>query len=321
MRDQAFIEYCSGRGMGQGQITQALAMVRRFEQHLTGRGRALESADASDVADYFDTLPVDRQVSVEDCVALARYFRMTDLTDAFIHLLSLVGGAPVYPSIAHRTEALAGEKVRAAVFDDLAVPAPGAKPQAYPPVTSRMIQRLQSEAPGEWRRILAGNHHQLPRAAYALLRDLYLSEGIDAVLARRREQLLAELEQHARSGKPWYEQIITPDVVAYVRANPETQAGVRHGDQIMVSKIPYAPVEYLTTTDPALKRYYQCHCPLARAGILDEGQGVDPALCYCSGGYEKLPFDVIFDTETEVEVLESALGGSTTCRFAIRIPR
>jgi len=43
--------------------------------------------------------------------------------------------------------------------------------------------------------------------------------------------------------------------------------------------------------------------------------------CYCSAGYEKIGFDVIFEESVEVELLESALKGDSQCRFAIRIPR
>lgn len=320
MRDQEFAQYCRSRGLDEAQVSEAVASVRRLEEHLAGLNRGLESVKPQDLRAYIDNPSDGRQLSVDALVALARYFRMTGLNDAFVYMLGLTGGLPIYPSIARRTEELAGAQARAAVFGELAIPVPGADQKAYPPVTRTMLQRLQTEVPTVWRRVLAGNHHQVPRSAFAPLRELYLSEGIDAVLARRREGLLAELEEHAQTGQPWYEQIITPAVVDYVRAHPEIQAGVRHGDRIIVSKIPYSPVEYLATEDPTLKRYYQCHCTLARAAILEEGQGVDPAFCYCSAGFEKLPFDVVFDTETEVEVLESALGASTTCRFAIRIP-
>jgi hypothetical protein len=307
--------------MNEAQIAQSVEAVRAFEEHLAGHGRALETATAQEVRAYLDAVIEAGLNSYDRLLALARYFRLAGLDEAFVYLVGIIGGQPILPSIARRTEELAGSEVRAAVFGGLEAPPLGAGQQAYPPVTNSMLRRLQSQVSVETgRRILAGNHHQIPPAAFEPLRALYLSEGIDAVLTRRRESLLAELEEHARTGKPWYEQLITPEVVAFVRANPEIQAGVHCGNRILVAKIPYSPAEYLSTDDPIRKRYFQCHCTLARAGILEAGQGVDPAFCYCSGGYEKLPFDVIFGQETEVELLESALGGSTRCRFAITIP-
>ncbi len=149
---------------------------------------------------------------------------------------------------------------------------------------------------------------------------MYRTSGLGGLLKYRHETLLSELEEHARSGKPWYEQIITPEVVEMVRQDPEIQAGVQVGDSVFVTKIPYSPVDYLSEDDPVRKRYYQCHCPLARASILDESSTVSPLFCYCSGGYEKLVFDVVFGEPVGVEVLESALAGDPRCRFRIKLP-
>lgn len=58
---------------------------------------------------------------------------------------------------------------------------------------------------------------------------------------------------------------------------------------------------------------------LARASILEETSTVSPLLCYSSGGYEKLVFDVVLGEPVEVEVLQSALAGDPRCRFRIKL--
>ncbi|MCX6086088.1 MAG: hypothetical protein NTX94_06605 [Caldiserica bacterium] len=58
-----------------------------------------------------------------------------------------------------------------------------------------------------------------------------------------------------------------------------------------------------------------------QTSIVSGKPGVSPLFCYCSAGFEKLPFDVIFGEPVKVEVIESALGGSNRCRFAITIPK
>jgi hypothetical protein len=68
------------------------------------------------------------------------------------------------------------------------------------------------------------------------------------------------------------------------------------------------------------KRYFACHCPLARAAFATGEPDIPLDWCYCSGGYHKLMFDVLFETSTEVEVLESVLAGDDRCRFRVRIP-
>ena len=70
-----------------------------------------------------------------------------------------------------------------------------------------------------------------------------------------------------------------------------------------------------------MRRYYACHCPLARAAILDGKVKIPAVFCYCSGGFEKFAFDNIFGEPAEVEMLESVLNGDERCRFAITIPK
>ena len=69
-----------------------------------------------------------------------------------------------------------------------------------------------------------------------------------------------------------------------------------------------------------MKRFYMCHCPLARAAVLEDPPKIPMDWCYCSAGYGKLRYDVAFGEETDVEVLESVFNGSDKCRFRIRIP-
>jgi predicted hydrocarbon binding protein len=70
-----------------------------------------------------------------------------------------------------------------------------------------------------------------------------------------------------------------------------------------------------------MKRYYACHCQLARTAIRDGTPKISRDFCYCSAGYEKVRFDTIFGEPVEVEVLESALDGDERCRFANKIPK
>ncbi len=191
-----------------------------------------------------------------------------------------------------------------------------------PPVVAEILTRMKGTLPAEMcRQVLTGNMHQIPDAQFADMREQFQkSPDIDALLADRHAHLVQDLEDHMNQGRLWYEQKITPEVADFVRRNPEIQSGVRDGDVIHVSKIPFAPQAYLDETNPTMKRYYACHCPLARSSIISGKPKVSPLLCFCSAGYEKLPFDVIFGEPVRVEVLESALGDSDRCRFAITIP-
>ena len=255
-------------------------------------------------------------------VALARYTYMIGRNEVYVYFTSVLGGRTVLPSISERLAELAGEEARDRIFSGIEAPPLGSPPDEFPKVTLRLVERLKGELGSELcHDVLAGNHHRIPVANFEKHKAWLEEEGsIEGYLKRLHDNSVAELEEFCREGKVWYEQEITPEVVEYVRGNQEVLSGVREGDRIYMTKFPYAPGEYLSEKDPQKKRYYMCHCPFVRASILTGESQISPEWCYCSGGYGKMKFDVVFGQETEVEVLETALGGDMRCRFAVKIP-
>jgi hypothetical protein len=324
MKDREFRDYCAKRGLGAEQTEAHVRDVRDFEAFLSSAGGSadsLDSAGAEAARDYLADLVARGLNSEERLLALARYGYATGNDILYIYLAAVLGGREVVPRLSARALKTAGKAVRNAVFADLALPPLGSPPESYVETTRRLVEGLRARLPEDrCRDVLAGNNHGVPRRSFSRLRRVYRKSGLDAVLRLRHESLVATLEEHARSGQPWCEQRITLAVVDYVRRNPEIQSGVRSGQSIFVTKIPYDPVAYLEETDSRMKRYHACHCPLARASILDDGPAVPALWCYCSGGYEKLPFDVVFQQPTRVKVLESALAGDARCRFEVEVP-
>jgi hypothetical protein len=179
--------------------------------------------------------------------------------------------------------------------------------------------KLGSEA---CHKVLAGNHHEIPLESFDKHKQWFKEAGnIDAFLERVHSEAVAELEHYMNEGKVWYEQEITPEIVRFVKDNQEVLSAVRDGEYLYITKFPYAPRDWLGETDPVMKRYYGCHCPLARAAIIEGKPDIPLDWCYCSGGYTKLKFDVVFEEPTEVEVLESVLAGDDRCRFRVRMPQ
>lgn len=321
MIEEGFRRLCAQRGLSEQQIDDAVSSVRRFEAFAKDRGHTFETATVDLLQEYIRLLTEKGENTLPNLLAVGRYAYLADNHALYAYMAGVVGARGVISSIQERTAEIVGQEARGAVFRDLALPQPGSSPESYPAVTQAIVESLTARLPLEiCKTILTGNHHRIPTDRYEGHHRAYREGGVDGLLRFRQESLIAELEDHAKSGKLWYEQTITPKVVDLVRRNPEIQAGVRVGSAIYVSKIPFAPVEYLEETDPRMRRYYQCHCALARASILNESPKVSPLFCYCSGGYEKLPFDVVFGCPTRVTVLESALGGNDRCRFRIDIP-
>ena len=184
------------------------------------------------------------------------------------------------------------------------------------------MERLEGEL-GEkiCREILLSGPHAAPREEFLSEREKFQgSKGIDDFLDKRHAEYVEELEKHMKEKTLYFTQEIDENVLEYVRKTPTCQNGVREGDVIYVTKIPYMAQKYLQETNPKMKRYYYCHCPWVREGILS-GVEVSPNFCYCSAGFEKRPWDVIFDQPVEADVVQSVLRGDLICKFAIHIPK
>lgn len=320
MKEKEFRDYCKSRKLSEKAVESAVATVHEFEKYLGMKGKTFESAAVGDVEEHVSLLISQGKNSMDRLLALARYSNMTKKND--IYFASILGARNVLPTLSDRVAAMSGEKTRQKIFGDVELPPLGSPPEKYPIVTRCVMERLEGElTPEMCRKVLAGNMHNVPPESLKEHREEFLkARSIDEFLRDLHGSVIVKLEGLMAEGRLFYEQKITPRVVEFVRGNQELLSGVRQGDKIYVTKLPYAPEDYLNETDPLTKRYYACHCPLARASIREREPKISPTWCYCSGGYEKLLFDVIFDEQVEVEVLESALGGDLRCRFAIKIP-
>lgn len=322
MREKEFRDYCRERNFSEEDTESAVTAVQEYEVHLKTKGKSLESMAVDDVKEYVSLLISEDKNSMDRLLAIARYCFLVKKHDVYIYFTSIVGGRTVLPSISERLALIAGEEKRDIIFKGVEAPPLGASPEQFPKVTGLLMERLESELDQKTcRKVLAGNHHKVPVEAFTRHKKWFQeAESLDQFLKKVHDEAVAELEQYMKEDKIWYEQEITPEVVEYVRGNQEVLSGVQIGDKIYMTKFPYAPKEYLRETDPLMKKYYMCHCPLARASILTGEPEISPEWCYCSGGYGKLKFDVIFEQETEVEVLETAIGGDMFCRFSVKIP-
>jgi hypothetical protein len=191
-----------------------------------------------------------------------------------------------------------------------------------PSATTDFLTRLESGIGEEaTREFLEQNCPDVsPPERHSDERVLFLaSKDVDAYLRKRRRMYLEELEGYLRDGTLYYNQRIDRSVIDFVRKNPEVGVGVRRGALIYHTKIPYMAIDYLRERDPKIKRYYCCHCPLARESILS-GKTMSRNLCSCSAGFCKRPFEVAFGTPLRVEVTKSVLWGDSVCQFAIEVP-
>jgi hypothetical protein len=323
LNEEEFRKYLKGREFSIEEIDFAVKAVKEFEECLDEKGTSFESADMDSLKEYLSLLIDENKNSMNRLMAIARYCNFARKNDYYVYFASILNAREVLPSIGQRLASIAGEETRRSVFDGFELPPLGTPPDSYPKLTKMILSRLEVELPAATcREVLAFNYHGVPTEAFKEKKERFeKANSIDEYLREEHKNFVEELTKFMKDRRIWYEQEITPEVVQFVKGNQEIQTGVRHENRIYVTKIPYAPKHYLSEKNPVLKRYYACHCPLARTAIRDGKPRIPPVFCYCSGGFEKLSFDVIFEQPTEIELLESVLKGDARCRFAIMIPQ
>ncbi|UCE90865.1 MAG: hypothetical protein JSV90_05390 [Methanobacteriota archaeon] len=298
--------------------------VRDFEEYLAVRGveRSAEETVEEDVDGYVRFLADKGQAVEERLIALFRYARFAANKKVEIAILRLLDGISVLDQLSETIRQLLGESKRKAVFDGIELPKLGDSSEGWHVITHRFMSQLEANVDqATCRDILLTGPHAGPPEWYEEERQAYLrSKNIDEFLKTRHEMAVETLTKHMEEDTLFFNQEINQDVVDFVRSNEEIMGGIRNGEIIYETKIPYMAQEYLRETDETMRRYYYCHCPWVREAVRT-GRRISPTFCYCSAGYHKKPWEVILGKPLKAKVLSSVLKGDDFCRFAIQIPK
>lgn len=321
-KEKEFVEALAKRGLDENAVDSSLRVLRALEAWLAGKGLSLDRPELRDIEAWIAERLAAGEAAVDFLLPATRYFAAAREEAIAIRLMAYLLPIGILPDMADRLARLEGSAARDRVTANIVVPPAGSPPEEYPPATARFVGSLESELGAERaRRALTWNVHGIPAQAFAAEREIFLRLGsVDAWLEDHHRRQVDILRKHAEDGTLWFEQRITRAVVDLVESKPEMLSGVRVGDTIYMTKIPYDPDRYLRATDSLERRRLACHCPLAAASITEKAAGVPPLWCACSAGFAKFRFDVVFGQETEAFVLESVLAGAELCRFAIKIP-
>ncbi|MFX1473511.1 MAG: hypothetical protein ACFFBM_13465 [Promethearchaeota archaeon] len=303
-------------------IGPAIEMVERFEKFIKKSEKTLETAASSEVNEFSRILIDEKLNSYDSYLALSRYGHFVKNLDLYLAVLELLDGAEVMDVLRERLGEAVGEAKRDEVFEGIEAPL-GMPSTEKPKVTKAVLDRMKELVdPEDCKKALVGTAHGIPKEWYKQEREKFLAaKDIDEYIAKKRENAIAELEKHRDECTLFYNQEITDEVVEFVKSRPDMLSGMRDGDKIVHTKIPYLAKEYLAETDERKKRYYACHCAWARETIMDDEIDVPASFCYCSGGFTKQPWEVALDQQLEVKMVKSVLKGDMECTFAIPLPK
>ena len=300
-----------------------VSLVNEFEGFLRDRsaGKEVESADDGDIRAFVDHLAKDGRNTLQVLIGLYRYLRFVKNAEAEVSLLLILDCAEILNIMCKTVREMHGEEKAEQLLSGFEPPQIGTPPERMPEATTEFMSRLE-EGIGEeaTREVLLTGPHAAPPEFHVKEREMFLaSNDIDEYLKRRHEEFVKELRGHMENDTYFFTQKIDQSVMDFVEGNREISSGLRRGNKIYFTKIPFMAIEYLREDDDKMKRYYGCHCLLARESILT-GKQMSRNLCYCSAGYVKRPFEVAFDRELKAEVDKSFLWGDAVCRFTIEVP-
>ena len=319
---ETFESYLKNRNYRPERIEEAMLTVKELEQYLESIGSSSRDMDLNALRGHLSQLMDQGANSPDRLLDLARYFAFSGRSDLFIHLATILNSYEILPLMNQRVGEMMGEAKRETIFHGFNMPSLGTSPEELPPLTQRILHRMEAELTTEQcRSILTWNYHEIPKESFSEKKVRFdNAASIDEFLKGEHVALLKDLKECLRVGKPWYEQEITQEFIDRVASDQRVQTGVRQGDRIICEKVPFDPKHFYAETNPVLRRYHYCHCPLVRSAIKAGRPKISPTFCYCSAGFEKTAWDAIFDEPVEVDVLQTVLGGGDRCVFSIKVP-
>jgi hypothetical protein len=326
MNEQPFRDYLLKLGLDQDAIDSQVAFIQDLEKYLqeNALGLSLEDLNHASTQAVVDGM-IDRgENSIENLLAIARYAKMSENQAMFVCVFQMLDGYEVMDNLYQKMADMAGEELRDVIFEDMSLPPLGLSRREKAQYTSRIMTRLEEIFEENiCRDLLKDSLRHLPDEYYLEDKKDYWETcdgDIDKYLNLKGQKFLDTLKNCQEKGELFFGQEITDEVIAFVDDNPEIGGGVREGNIIYETKIPYNTKAFLAETDPAKKRYHYCHCPWAKETINNDTIAVSPIFCQCSAGFHKRAYEVIFGQSLQAEVLESILNGDPVCRFAIHLP-
>jgi hypothetical protein len=317
--------YLQGQNISDDTIAQQITIVGDFVEFLTtpGQQQTLSTAGKKNVEQFARQLIVEGRNTLENFSWLCGYTHWLRQRQLYVALIELLDCHNALEVLAEKIEAAHGPEVKERIFRE-ALPPLGANEQERCAYTRSLMARLAQEINSEdmraaWFQVQHGIPAEAWRKSDLADQEKYRQCGdIDKFFDLKRQERNALLTRLHDEDKLWYTVAITDEVLEFAKNDPEMEVGRRAGNTIYISKIPYNAVRYLQTTDPRLKRYYACHCPLVREAILND-QPISPEVCDCSLGHASHSVAGL-GLELKGEVLESAVKGDLRCRFVFYLP-
>ncbi|MFX1380557.1 MAG: hypothetical protein ACFFA4_15835 [Promethearchaeota archaeon] len=324
MLEKEFLEFLSKSNIGENQKAIFISRLNEFEEYLKKNNHNLSSIPMGEIIIYSDYLVEKNSEYVLDFLkALINYANMIKKYDYIVEMIDIYESYNAMDNLYERIADKHGEEIRDEIFEKIKIPPLGVNPEKKPEFTKIILKRLEEKIGNEKTiDLLKPCLHGRPGTLERDREDFLKLNDIDDFLELKKQELIERLQKHKKEGTLEFAQYIDEEVIEFVKNTPTINPGVRKGDIIIESKLPYQTKKHLQAKDKRMKGFYSCYCPWIRGAIKN---GTEKELfshfCHCSAGYTKKYWDIIFDQSVNVEPIETPLTGGHLCTFAIQIPK
>ena len=318
------MKYLTKNNVSQEKADDFIAILNEFNKYLEKKDLTVDSIPTGGILEYTEYVIENGSEKVlELLIALYHYAHFTKKYDYIIEITDIEESSNAMDNLYLRIAEQFDEKIRDEIFEDMDIPPLGVNPEKTPEFTKEIMKRLEHKLGVENTiKLLTPCLHGRPIEPIKKDREDFLRlNDIDEFLRLKKQQLIERVQKHQKEGTLEYAQYVDEEVVDYIKNSPTISPGIREGDKIIVTKIPYQIRKALNAEDERMKRYYTCYCAWVRGAIKNGTEKeISPNFCHCSAGFIKLYWDIIFDQPTKVEPIETPLTGKVECKFAIHIP-
>ncbi|UCC20945.1 MAG: hypothetical protein JSV62_06595 [Promethearchaeota archaeon] len=324
MDENNFREFLSKNNVATEKIASFILRLKEFDDFLKYKDYNIDSFPKGEIINYTEYLITNSKDTVFDLLrALINYGNFIKNYDYIVEIIDISESYNAMDNLNQRIAEKFGEKLRDKIFDNIEIPPLGVDPEKKPEFTKAILKRLEEKIGKEKSiELLKPCLHGRPGDIKKDREDFLRLNDIDEFLKLKKQELIGRLQQHQKEGTLEFAQYINEEVIDFVKKNPSINPGIREGDKIITTKLPYQTKRHMKTKDKRMKGFYSCYCPWVRGAIKNgTDQEISSYFCYCSAGYTKKYWDIIFDQPVEVEPIETPLTGGTLCKFAVQIPK
>ena len=325
MKEKEFIEYLSKNNVSHEQTTIYVSRLSEFNSFLKDDNSDIDKIPNGKITKFTEYLIENgnKDLVLDFLRALINYANYLKLYDYVIEIIDISESYNAMDNLYQRIAEQYGEKLKDEIFEDIEIPPLGVDPEKKPEFTKVIMKRLEEKI-GEEKTIelLKPCLHDRPGSIEKDREDFLKINDIDKFLEVKKQELIERLQKHQKEGTLEFAQYIDEEVIDFIKNTSTISPGIRKGDKIITAKMPYQTKKHLQAKDKKMKGFFSCYCPWIRGAIKNGTvKELFSHFCYCSAGYTKKYWDVIFDQPTSVEPVETPLTGGLLCTFAVQIPK